>query len=589
MKFVIQFLIAGAIFFGTNFASAQDPFMDRVEATAKTLKWKIEVDPAKRWMLVSGATKDSTEKVVRGLQYAYEQLDLILGEPNPEQLQHWVRPAILFYVPQKKSRQAVVDVIAPAEAPENEEWRKWARKQTLFCYPHQGYAYQKQSAASDAFGRYTVVAAVHAEFARRYGAYPYWLAEGVNMAIQQQSGKRVNAFFAIDSGRTEPASFSDSWPLRAGQACDGDLFVDLWQVAEDGPRPETLAPWFAIGFYASQKARLELRAYLSLYAEKARPGQVLDQAYHAELVQACFGPSAQKRIARFWESGVKLTGTPEDMAAAAAQELEEFASNTGMKSFQSKDQQWKVFVESDLASKNWISIYDKQVEWLAGVLPASGSVLPAVAFVLQDRDTFRAVCDVTAEAAPVNASYYTAAREGSGFSTGAPPLVGIWLQKFADNYDQTHELARQMIEVKLIQKCGSLPPGMLMGLASSVQKLANGDVKAHRIGVGATFIEPPLWDSTARRLVAVGKFSVADHLFAPIAMEFDRDRELLCYAFGKFMLDEKPKQSKNFFKDYLKRLSSEGSVAMTAPALEAMLAKHFGRDWDSDLQKYWSP
>ncbi len=242
-----------------------------------------------------------------------------------------------------------------------------------------------------------------------------------------------------------------------------------------------------------------------------------------------------------------------------------------------------------MSARDWISIYDKQIAWMSGVLPAGGESLPAVAFVLQDRDSFRAVCDVTAEAAPVHASYYTSAREGSGFSTGSPPLVGVWLQQFADEYDQTHELARQMIEVKLIQKCGSLPPGILMGLTSSVQKLANGDVKAHRIGVGAKFIEPSLWDSTARRLVSAGKFSVEDHLFAPIAMEFDRDRELLCYAFGKFMLDEKPKQSKNFFKDYLKRLSTEGSVAMTAPALDQMLVKHFGRNWPSDLQKYWSP
>jgi len=245
-------------------------------------------------------------------------------------------------VPQKKARQAVVDVIAPAEAPENEEWRKWARKQTMFCYPQQGYAFLKQSAASDAFGRYLVVSSVHAEFARRYGAYPYWAAEGVSMSIQQQSGQQVSAFFTIESGRKDPSTFSDSWPQRAGQACAADLFSDLWQVAEDGPRPEILAPWFALSFYACQKARLEMRAYLALYAHKARPGQALDQDYHAGLVQACFGPSAQEKTAKFWESGVKLTGTEADMASAAAEELANFAGSTGMKSFTSKDQQWTI-------------------------------------------------------------------------------------------------------------------------------------------------------------------------------------------------------------------------------------------------------
>lgn len=590
MKFSLplSLLLAFVFHLGSAAAPAQDAFVERVEATAKAMKWKIELDADKRWMLVSGATKESTERVVRGLKYAHEMLDHILGPgPSNEQV-GWVRPAILFYVPQKKSRPAVIDAIAPADEPANEEWRDWARRQDMFCYAQQGYSFQKQSAGPDNYGRYLVTAAVHTEFARRFGAYPYWAAEGVNMAIQQKAGRWVGSFLSIDAGRTDMNKLAKSWPQRAEQACQQDLFGNLEQVAAEAPRPDDFAPWFAIGYWAAEEAKAELYAYLSLYGRKATPGQGIDPDYHALLVKACFGPLPQQRVAKFWQGGAKVAGTKSDMAAAAAKELAEFGGRVGMKEVRSKDGTWQVWVEASVADRDWISAFDQQSEWLAAILPEVEANLPAVAFVAEDRDSFRAVCDVSAEAAPVNAKYLRSARESSGFSSGSPPIVGVWLQDFGDGYDQAYDLSRQMMLVKLMQHCGSLPWGLLKGISTSVQRLANGEVRAHYFGAGATFIAADVWDSAAARLIAAGRLSIEEHLHAPIAAEFDRDRELLCYAFAKFMLDARPKQSKKFLKDYRTRLNKEGSAAMTAHAVEDLIVKHFGKKWQADLQKYWS-
>ncbi len=568
---------------------AQDPFVERVEAAAKKMKWKVEVGKDNRWMLVSGAGKESTERVVRGLEYAHLELDRILGLPTAEQNARWQRPAVLFYVPQKKSRQAVVDLIAPAEEAANEEWRKWARRQDLFAYPQEGYAFQKQSSAADAFGRYLVGAGIHCELARRYGAFPYWLAEGINMALQQRSSKWVGAFLAVDPGRVDLNKIAKGWPQRAQQACEGDLFAELVQYPSENVRLDQLSSWFAIGFWAVNEAPVELRTYLQLYSLKGRPGQPLEESYHVSLVKACFGPNPQKSIDRFWESGVKLAGTAMDIAEVATKELADFAAKTGLKEFKSKDGQWQVWAEASVSERNWISVYDKQVEWVSAVLPKAKSSLPAAAFVASEQDTFRAVCDVSAEAAPVSAGYIKSARESSGFSSGHPPLVAVWLQDFGEGYDQTYEVARQMMLVKLMQHCGPLPAGLLQGMSTALQKMANGEVRAHHLAMDADFIQADLWDSAARRLVAADRFSITDHWVAPWPVEFDRDRELLCYAFAKFMFDAKAKQTKNFLKEYRSRLGSEGSAAMTATAIEDLVVKHYGKKWRADLQRYWRP
>ena len=208
--------------------------------------------------------------------------------------------------------------------------------------------------------------------------------------------------------------------------------------------------------------------------------------------------------------------------------------------------------------------------------------------MLHDRDSFRAVCDVSAKASPVSAGYIKNARNSSGFTNLLPPLVGCWVQKVADGWDPTHEIARQMMEVKLFQHCGTLPRSMSNGLTTAMQDLACGGVKAHRLNIKATLIPSDIWKTTAARLVAAGKFSVEEHLFAVPPTEFDRDHEILCYAFGKFMLEAKPKESQKFLKGYLALLKREGSVAMTLPALEAMLDQHYGKKWLQDFLKYWA-
>ncbi len=574
----------------SSHVTAQNAFILRVEEAAKANKWKLEVDPLKRWMLVSGANTESTDRVIRGLQFAFGKLDELLGAPQTAEESAWARPAVLFYVPQKNARQAVVDVIAPADLEGGAEWRAWARKQTMFCYPDQGYAFQKQSANADSYGRYLVTAAIHTEFSRRYGAYPYWAAEAVNMSLQQVSGGSVQSFLAIDLGREVEVSskMAKGWPKMAADVSKEDVFGVLWQQGGENPTPEIIAPWFAVGFWAYLNAPRDLKSYFELYARKAASGLSMSDEFNADLARACFGPKAQSRMQEFWKAGAMIGASEGVLAMQATSDLAAFAELSGLKKLESDDHQWRMYVEEKDPARDWIGPYQKQLKWVIPILPETEELIPGIAFVLHDRDSFRATCDVTAKAAPVSAGYIKNARNSSGFTNLLPPLVGCWVQKVADGWDPTHEIARQMMEVKLYQHCGTLPRSMSIGLTTAMQELACGGVKAHRLNINATLISSDIWKPTAARLVAAGKFSVEKHLFAVPPTEFDRDHEILCYAFGKFMLEAKPKQSQKFLKGYLAQLKREGSVAMTLPALEAMLDQHYGKNWPQDLQKYWA-
>ncbi len=580
-----------------------------------------------RWVFYSTMEADQTRDAIKLIERAYDRLDEVLGGEAIGPAAATPAPVVLAFVSSLSDQRRISREIG-RQFEHLEAWTKeWGGlPQMILWNPLVSVIRHDDTTALVRRPEIQVLHhAVHLELVRRYGALPGWIPESISYGIQDEIAGEIYAY--SNRGWEQLADdYHRVWREHASDLWAGDRpprLQTLFGGRHDSFRQQQAYGRFGLGLWLLGDPQRRL-AELCRQLAAARPAGTLPETDYqppedrqAELFAQVYGRDYGRDAATFWGK-VSLAGGPRARREAAAASVEHAIERLELEILASRNGQLRF--ASDLSKKSTGKILKRTEAILGRLEKALGTGLPKdrelTVFVLRDRDSFRALCDGIAEAAPGLGAYLGQARESTGFLLPDMPVAAYWDDiKFQEQTRPDQSVAHNVVHLWLRQIYGQLPLWLSEGLACACEEAEFREVWAMWNLEGFVYdASRAAWRSTAREYVTTEEDTIRCYdwsgvaygsvppqvvrpkpalhqLYEYPATSYQDDLAHMAFAFAVYGLEGDSKGFRKFLaalqEEYEENWSTVGRFEPDAKLVEKLVRKSFGRNFEKDFVSWW--
>ena len=600
---------------------------DFLEKHATKPGWHRIVGRDGRWVLYGTVDPALLRQAAGLLDKFYDRLDFLLGSTGEGRGAYYSGPVLLAMVATPQDMGVITREIGES-FPHLAEWAAEADQFPRVQHWNPLIAAIRHDPSLAKVKRpevQLVHMAIQQELCRRYGRLPYWICESLGYALQEELVDGVYGYSFRERGALDD-EYHQGWKWGAQQAFQKEepqvaTLVDGSGVAFDQHRAYLqfgLAAWWLAE--ESDKLPALMQAILTTRGRTPMDAPYEpDAAEQQKLLQQVFGSDMLRNASYYW-AGAKVEGGPGARLAAVRVAVEELAKDRKLDEY--TDDKGRVRILSDFnqsTANKGLAITKKILRRLDKALgkPKNEGDATLFGFLLRDRHTYMALCDVVADANPRLAAFMERQKKSTGFTIYDPPIT-VYFEDVRVQEESRPELsiAHNLTHIEMHRRYGQLPLWLAEGIAVAGEEGATGQVWGNWNMDGFVYTDSrSAWKRRAKKFITEeGKeIRVYDWSGVPFGSEPKQvkkpkptlqelyeypatshvdDLAHLAYAFATYGLDVDAKGFKKFLDAMQKAYQEEwvgfGRFNPGAERVEEIVAESFGEDFEKKFRRYWA-
>ncbi|HEX9794532.1 MAG TPA: hypothetical protein VGC54_11165 [Planctomycetota bacterium] len=551
-----------------------------------------------RWVLYGDVEPKLLRETAVSIDRFYQRLDALLGTGPASGRPAFEGPVTLALLAGRPQVGKLLREVADRWPP-LEEWSRAVNSYPKIQHWNPLFAIVRHDASTVLVKRpemQLVHDAVHLELVRRYGRVPYWVAEAIGFAMQEELvdgvyGYNFRVWEELDEEYHQGWEYGAREAFRTGVPTVAELARDSGTGFDDrrGYLQFGLATWML-------RARPEkLGEFLQAIADERGP-QPLEVAYEPATevqegwLRAAFGAAALEEAAVWWE-GVEPTRGKAARIAAMEAAIAGVISEHRLK----RTAKGRLLLHSDFPAqaRAAAALAEKTLKLLETALGKPEPDAPKVQVMLfENLEPYQDLCEAMAKADPRQAAFLRASKSGTGFTLYDPPLAVYYHDvRVQEEARPDHSIAHNVAHLELYLRYGNLPLWLAEGLAVACEEELTGEVWGNWNRDGFVYsVSHAAWRGTAARMVREGKPALLQ-LYEYSARPYQEELAHLAYAFAAYGMSADKAGLQRLLQacraEYRVRWVGTGRFQPDVRRFAAMVTEAFGDGFQVEFRRWW--
>ena len=588
---------------GFPFATQSPDEDSGVERLASDRGWPVVRAEDGRWVLYTSVGEQKAAETANLLRAVHERLDDWFGAPDPDLAGS--PPVALLFLAKPLHQSWFCDALG-LEVPDHADWleqMKFTAPSILLFAPTVFESHLQGTSSSGLRPEMQVVHySVHLELTRRYGAVPFWFAECLSYALQQELTGGVYAVHNRHDRTPLEDAYHRAWrdhakSLLGGEGLRGaDLFGDRSQPFEQ----DRAYLRFGFGSWLGERhPRWAPQLMDELLAGRgsdwpAAADYVPTDDEQSLTLERVLGDDWAAQVKDYWADQPAADGSS-SIAGDIVEKVKSAAEEAGLKLYRSKE--YPLVLYSDRRAtevKKILKMTEKvlaRLDSVLGVAPTDEGP-PLVACYPKEREAHAAICRAVAAADPGMAGAMEAAAAQESTYLPHAPVVSFLLDARQDaEVKPVNSIVHMVTHLELRRRFGPMPKQLVEGLATALEEEVLKEVWAPCFQSGFVSRLAHDWRADAGRLTRNRLKEKEDYAWSRVFQldgpSSDQEAVVMNYALGVYGLEAEPEGLKRLLAIVQDEARGKYGAEITPQRMQELVESAYGEDFAADFDAFW--